>query len=130
MYILIGRNLPAFDRNFFDLWGGCYGIWMLVVELTLCVSAAVILNSKKLLEKEPFLVAGTACAVFGVVMNRLNDTIHGFSVPNFPWKDFPVYSPTLSEWAITVGALALMVLIYMIFARYFPLFPHLEKKHR
>jgi len=41
-----------------------------------------------------------------------------------------VYNPTLSEWGITIGSFAFMVFIYMIFARYFPLFPHLEKnKH-
>ncbi|MGL4370086.1 MAG: NrfD/PsrC family molybdoenzyme membrane anchor subunit, partial [Spirochaetota bacterium] len=79
MYVLIFRNVPAFDRSFLDLWGGYYGLWMLIVEIGLCLAAAVILNSKNLLAQDKFLVAGTLCAVLGVVMNRLNDTIHGFS---------------------------------------------------
>ena len=102
---------------------------MLAVELLLCSSAAVILNAKPMLQKEPFLAAGTLCAVLGVTMNRLNDTIHGFSVPNLPWKDFAVYSPTLAEWGITAGCLAMMALIYMAFARFFPLFPFLTKNN-
>lgn len=128
MYVLIFVNLPAFDRSFTSLWGGFYGLWMLAVELVLCLAAAVILNVKPLLRRESFLAAGTLCAVLGITMNRLNDTIHGFSVPNLPWKDFAVYSPTLAEWGITAGCLALMALIYMIFARFFPLFPFLTKK--
>ena len=128
MYVLIFINLPAFGRDFTSLWGGYYGLWMLCVELALCLIAAGILNAKPLLKKESLLAAGSAAAILGVSMNRLNDTIHGFSVPNFPWQDFGVYSPTLPEWGITIGCFAMMILIYMIFARYFPLFPRLTKR--
>jgi len=53
--------------------------------------------------------------------------LHGFSVPNFSWKGFTAYNPTVQEWFIFLGSLACMTLIYMAFARFFPLFPHLEK---
>jgi molybdopterin-containing oxidoreductase family membrane subunit len=128
MYVLIFRNLPAFDREFTSLWGGYYGLWMLCVEIALCLAAAVILNAKPLLKKEAFLAAGTLSAVLGISMNRLNDTIHGFSIPNFPWQSFAVYSPTLPEWGITIGCFAMMILIYMLFVRCFPIFPPLDKK--
>ena len=55
--------------------------------------------------------------------------LNGSSVPNFPWKGFIGYNPTIQEWFILLGGLSVMILIYMWFAKYTPLFPHAEHAH-
>lgn len=116
--------VPSFDRNFIDLWGGYYGIWMLVLEILLLFGPVILLNVKKFREQENMMIAGAACGVLAIIVSKMTVILHGFSTPNFPWKGFAAYNPTAQEWFILFGCLSLMVLIYMWFAKYIPLFPH------
>ncbi|NLV68132.1 MAG: polysulfide reductase NrfD [Spirochaetes bacterium] len=113
-------------RAYLDMWGGYYGIWMLVLELLLYIGPLVFLNIKKFRDQEKFMVIGAASGVGAIVISKLSVLLHGFSAPNFPWRGFTAYTPTIQEWSITIGCFATMVLIYMMFAKWFPLFPHLE----
>jgi molybdopterin-containing oxidoreductase family membrane subunit len=125
------KYVPLADRSFIDLWGGFFGIWLLVVELACCAGAIVLLNLKKFREQEKFLFYGVICGVVAVVFSKFDAVLHGFSVPNFPWKGFTGYFPTIQEWVVMLGSFATMALIYMWFAKYMPFFPHLEKeKHK
>ena len=126
VYTMTTTFAPAFDRNYIDMWGGYYGIWMLVLELLFCVSAVIMLNIKKLRQQEKFWVIGVSSGVLAIVMLKLGVVLHGFSVPNFPWKGFMGYNPTIQEWFITSGGFAMMILIYMAFVKWFRLFPHLD----
>lgn len=119
-------NAPMGGREYLDMWGGYYGIWMLVLELLLFAGPLVLLNVKKFREQEKFMVLGAACGVGAIVISKLSVLLHGFSAPNFPWKGFTAYGPTIQEWCITLGVFAVMILIYMAFVKWFPLFPHLE----
>ena len=127
IYKLQTFYVPLADRNYLDLWGGYYGIWMLVAELILLFIPIILLNLKYFREKETYLIIGTSSAVAGMVMNKLHTLLHGFSVPNFPWKNFVAYMPTIQEVFITIGGFSCMILIYMWCAKYLPLFPHLAK---
>jgi Ni/Fe-hydrogenase subunit HybB-like protein len=73
------------------------------------------------------MVIGASSAIGAIVMSKLSVLLHGFSAPNFPWKGFTSYWPTIQEWFITLGALSIMVLVYMAFVKWFPLFPHVEE---
>jgi molybdopterin-containing oxidoreductase family membrane subunit len=121
------KYIPLADRSFPALWGGYYGWWVLILELLLCCVAIAVLNVKSLREKERFFLAGIGSGALAVVMSKIETVLHGFSVPNFPWRSFTAYNPTIQEWSIMLGSIAIMVLIYMAFAKYLPLFPHLEK---
>jgi len=113
-------------REFLDMWGGYYGIWMLVIELLFFAGPIIFLNIRKFREQEKFMVIGAACGVGAIITSKLSVLLHGFSAPNFPWKGFTSYLPTLQEWSITIGVFAVMILIYMTFVKWFPLFPHLD----
>ncbi|HPD77190.1 MAG TPA: polysulfide reductase NrfD [Spirochaetota bacterium] len=126
VYTAIVKYAPMNFRDYFDMWGGYYGIWMLVLEFILVISAMFFLVQKKYREQEKFMVIGATSGILAIVTSKLSVLLHGFSVPNFPWKGFTAYMPTIQEWAITFGCFACMILIYMIFAKWFPLFPHLE----
>jgi Ni/Fe-hydrogenase subunit HybB-like protein len=120
--------VPAADRSFIGIWGGYYGLWMLVLEFLFLIGAMVILNVPGLRQKENIMVAGFASGIMSIVLNKFNILLHGSSVPNFPWKPFASYNPTIQEWSILLGGIAIMILVYMWCARYLPLFPHLEKQ--
>jgi molybdopterin-containing oxidoreductase family membrane subunit len=128
VYSMQSLYVKLFDRNFTDLWGGYYGLWILAFEFILCLVPIVLLNVKKFRETEKFLLIGVSCGVGGIIFSKLSVLLHGFSTPNFPWRKFMSYFPTVQEWFITFGVFALMVLIYMWCAKYLPLFPHLHKK--
>ena len=115
--------VPLSDRKYMDLWGGYYGLWMLVLEMLLFAGPLVLLNIKKFRERDTYMVAGATSGVALIVVSKTSVMLHGFSVPNFPWKDFSSYNPSIQEWFITIGAIAIMVLIYMAFVKWFNLFP-------
>ena len=72
------------------------------------------------------MVIGISAGVFGVLMSKVNIIMHGFSTPNFPWKEFVAYNPTIQEWFITTGGISIMIIIYITFIYFFRLYPHLE----
>ena len=120
------KYVPMADRSFIDLWGGYYGLWMLVLEIIGCLVPIVFLTVKKFREQEKFFLIGVGSGAVAILMSKLSIVLHGFSIPNFPWKPFVGYNPSIQEWFITLGGLSVMALIYMWFAKYMPLFPHLE----
>ncbi len=129
IYSLQTKYVPLADRKFADLWGGYYGWWVLVAELALCLVPIVVLNVKKYREQEKFFLAATISGVLAIVMSKIEAILHGFSVPNFSWKPFAAYNPTIQEWFVFIGSFAIMTLIYMWFVRYIPsFFPHLNKQ--
>ncbi|HOW82700.1 MAG TPA: hypothetical protein PK573_09080 [Spirochaetota bacterium] len=127
VYTMAAKYVPSFDRNYLDIWGGYYGIWMLVFEFAACFTAIAMLNIKKFRDQEKFMVIGISSGVAAIIMSKLYVVLHGFSIPNFPWKSFAAYNPTIQEWFITTGGLCCMIAIYMIMAKWFRLFPHLDK---
>jgi Ni/Fe-hydrogenase subunit HybB-like protein len=126
IYMMATKYVPAFDRNFWDFWGGYYGLWALIAELVLVFIPILLFIIKKFREQEKTLVIGVSAAVIGMIMNRFNETVRGLSVPNFPWIDYIGYMPTIQEWFIAIGIPVTMALIYMFCAKYLPIFPHLR----
>jgi molybdopterin-containing oxidoreductase family membrane subunit len=119
--------VPSFDRNFMDILGGYYGLWMIVAELILGAAAIVLLFIKKFREQEKFMVAGIISGVLSISVHKSMVVLHGSSVPNFPWREYAAYNPTIQEWFVMLGGLSVMALIYMWAAKYLPLFPHADK---
>jgi len=99
-----------------------YGWWVLVLEFAFTISAVVILNMKKFRENDRIFTAGIISGVMAIIMMKFRVIMHGYSVPNFPWKPYMTYGPSIQEWALMLGSLAIMVLIYMWFAKYIPMF--------
>lgn len=128
IYALSFNFVPLFDRPLSSVFGGYYGWWMYGVEVLLGIAAIIFLFFKKFREQEKFMLAGWICAVGSVTVHKILIVLWGSSIPNFPWREYATYNPTLDEWAIMLGGLSIMVLIYMAAAKYLPLFPHLEKQ--
>jgi Ni/Fe-hydrogenase subunit HybB-like protein len=126
--ILMGASwVPLFDRRYITLLGGYYGLWMVILEFILIAVAIGMLLIKKNREQEKMFRIGIISGVAAVATTKLHVVLNGSSVPNFPWKGFIGYNPTIQEWFIMLGGLSVMAMIYMWFAKYAPLFPHVEK---
>jgi molybdopterin-containing oxidoreductase family membrane subunit len=119
--------VELFDRKYISLLGGYYGLWMIILEFIFIAGAISLLLVKKYREQEKTFLIGIVSGFMAIVTTKLHVVLNGSSVPNFPWKPFIGYNPTLQEWFIMLGGLAVMVMIYMWFAKYTPLFPHAEK---
>jgi menaquinone reductase, integral membrane subunit len=122
--LMASKWTPLFDRSFGSLLGGYYGWWILVIEFLLIVTAIAMLLVKKNREQEKTFLIGIASGAGALFMNKMFVVLNGSSVPNFPWKGFIGYNPTIQEWFVMLGGISVMILIYMWFAKYTPLFPH------
>jgi len=127
IYVVATRYAPSYDRNYWDFWGGYYGLWTLGVELILCLIPTLLFVVRKFREQEKTLVIGVGAAVVAVIMNRFNETVRGFAVPNFPWDEFIGYLPTIQEFFVFFGIPVCMALAYMFCVKYLPIFPNLKK---
>lgn len=126
--ILMGsRWVPLFDREYMDLQGGYYGLWLLILEFVMAFITIIMLAIKRNREREEFFLIGTITGVTTMVLEKFIVVLNGSSVPKFPWKKFISYNPTFQEWAIMLGGLSCMILIYMWCSKYLPLFPHAEE---
>jgi Ni/Fe-hydrogenase subunit HybB-like protein len=142
--------------RFWDIWAGNYGYVPLRSEATAELTGGslamgfwtweivlgAVLPSFLLLwgaraRSEASLFLGSALAVIGLVMNRWNTTLIGFTTPlsmrpALTYPLVPTYSPALVEWAAVIGILSAIMLIFTLGMRYLPAFelqPEVEHTH-
>ena len=108
------------ERGFFGVWGGYFGLWMLVLEFCLAVAAL------GLLAKNPsahIRAAGALCGVSAVIIAKASTILQGFSIPQFPWNAPAVCLPSPAEIFAIPAAILLMILVYGWTAKRFKIFP-------
>jgi len=94
---------------------------LVLCELVLGVVFPIVISSSARLRGPVlWLFTGSALAIGGVVLNRLNVFLLGYS----PLNRGATYWPSFSEVAVTVGAVALTVLIYRFIALNLPVIEH------
>ncbi|MGA1847620.1 Ni/Fe-hydrogenase cytochrome b subunit [Deferribacter abyssi] len=97
--------------------GDFYSIMFLIELLSIVVGSIMLLNEK--VKRSPRWLFITACLIlFGGGVYRMNVYIIGFN-PGPGWK----YFPSLPEFMITLGIVALEILLYLIFIKLFPVLP-------
>ena len=72
--------------------------------------------SKAVLKSPPLLFTASALVIFGVLLNRINNFIVAY---NPPYK-FSTYFPSIGEISVTVGFVAILILLYRIIVLNFP----------
>ncbi|KAA0257786.1 Ni/Fe-hydrogenase cytochrome b subunit [Deferribacter autotrophicus] len=97
--------------------GDFYSIMFLIEFMLIVVGSIMLLNDK--IRKSPRWLFVTACLIlFGGGLYRMNVYIVGFN-PGPGWR----YFPSLPEFMITLGIVALEILLYLIFVKLFPVLP-------
>jgi len=95
--------------------------WSVEIIVGIFIPVAILL-SHKLRRKPAWLFSAAAMVVFGVALNRFNVFIIGYTAP---YATKP-YIPAWTEVLLTVGFIALLVLIYRLFIFMFPILPEEE----
>lgn len=80
--------------------------------------------SKKVLETPSMLLTASSLVIFGVLLNRINNFIVAYTPP----YAFGSYFPSFGEISVTLGFVALLVLIYRIIVLNFPVISQPDKK--
>ncbi|MFZ2322598.1 MAG: Ni/Fe-hydrogenase cytochrome b subunit [Ignavibacteriaceae bacterium] len=72
--------------------------------------------SPKVLKSPPLLLTASALVVFGVLLNRINNFVVAYNPPYSTHS----YFPSLGEFSVTIGFVALLVLAYRFIVLNFP----------
>jgi len=89
----------------------------------------VILGSRALRSRPNALFWAALLAVLGVVYNRMNVVIFAMEFRGrMPWGAPHTYAPSIVEWGISVGLIALTVFLFGLGARMFPILPRAESQ--
>jgi molybdopterin-containing oxidoreductase family membrane subunit len=112
---------------------GSYGGHYLPLFLTMVVLNFVIpfpmLCLKRVRRSVPLIVTAAASIVIGMYAERLLIVIPSLARRNDPfiWAN---YFPTWVEFSVMAGAAAMFVLLYMLFAKFFPIMAISDIKER
>ena len=90
------------------------------------VAPFFIFLSSRLRASTGWLMTGSALVIFGVVLNRLNVFLIGYT----PAYEGEPYVPAWTEVAITAGFIAMIVLLYRFFALNFPVIEQLGEEEQ
>jgi len=81
--------------------------------------------SRKVLKSPPLLFTASALVIFGVLLNRINNFIVAYKPP----YSYSSYFPSFGEISVTLGFVALLVLLYRIIVMNFPVISLPDKKY-
>ena len=93
-----------------------FAAWMFIAEMALMIIPFIMFLFSKLNNKPIWLFAGATLVVAGVLLNRVNNFIVAYN-PVYKTVD---YFPSFGEISVTVGCIALLVLIYRACVMIFP----------
>jgi Ni/Fe-hydrogenase subunit HybB-like protein len=108
------------------LFDSRYYTTMFLLEVSVgVVIPFLIFLSPRLRARKEWLFAGSSMVIAGVVFNRLNVFLFGYS----PLDTQASYTPAWTEIAVTAGFIAMTVLIYRFAALNFPVIEQLTSPH-
>ena len=93
-----------------------FAAWMFIAEMVLMIIPFFMFLFSKLNNKPIWLFSGAALVVAAVLLNRVNNFIVAYN-PVYKTVD---YFPSFGEISVTVGCIALLVLIYRACVMIFP----------
>jgi Ni/Fe-hydrogenase subunit HybB-like protein len=90
---------------------------MFLIELFVGVIIPIrLFLSQKVLNKPCLLMVASGMVVFGVFLNRVNNFVTAYTPPFADYSYFPSYG----EISVTLGFVAILVLLYRAFVMIFP----------
>ncbi len=91
--------------------------WLMVV-CNFLIPLVILANPKT--RKIPGILIASICVVVGMWLERLIIVVPSLANPRLSYPT-GIYIPTLTEWSLFAGGVALFILGYMVFAKFFPL---------
>jgi len=98
---------------------------MFVIEVLVGIIIPLrMLFSEKVINSKLWLFVTSSLVVIGVVLNRINNFLVGYAPP----YERNSYFPSIGEISVTVGFIAILVLLYRAVVMYFPIISFPDKK--
>lgn len=117
--------LPERGLTFADVYNETYAPWLLFVEIGVCaVVPAIILNIRKLRQRNGILALACVLASTGVLLNRFIFTVQTLAIPVYPFDKWYSYMPSWQEWVTSLAVIAYGAFIISLSYRYLPVFPY------
>jgi formate dehydrogenase iron-sulfur subunit len=101
---------------------------LFALEIIVCGVVPLVLLSRRSLRSEPrWLFAGALLTTLGVILNRTNVVYLAINLKGpMPQMAPETYSPTVFEWGVSIGLIALTIFLFGLGARLLPLLPKEE----
>jgi formate dehydrogenase iron-sulfur subunit len=101
---------------------------LFALEIIVCGIVPLVLLSRASLRAEPhWLFAGALLTTLGVILNRTNIVYLAINLKGpMPQVAPEAYSPTIFEWGVSIGLIALAIFLFELGARLLPLLPKEE----
>jgi Ni/Fe-hydrogenase subunit HybB-like protein len=127
VYLALKVGDMVIRESYVYLWAGTRDSLFFLIEVLLGLLLPLAMLIRPRVRHSPRWL-GSACALvmFGIVLNRANVYIIGYHPP---YTD-KMYYPSLTEWMVTIGAVAALIFIWRAIATYFPVLgPEQRKQH-
>jgi Ni/Fe-hydrogenase subunit HybB-like protein len=98
--------------------------WMFIIEMFLMLAAFVMFLTRKTYSSPLGLFIASSLVIAGVLLNRINNFIVAYQ----PFYNPVTYFPSIGEISVTIGCIALLVLIYRAIVIIFPVISKEEHK--
>lgn len=112
-------NEPDEMRVFFNKFTGGFSFYFWLMVFCNFLVPVVILANKKTRNIKGILFASIS-VVIGMWLERLNIVVPSLANPRLPYPT-GIYIPSLTEWSLFAGGVAVFILGFVMFAKFFPL---------
>lgn len=89
---------------------------MFIFEMAMVLLAFIMFLSEKTIKSPVRLYAASYLVIAGVILNRVNNFIVAYN----PFYNTDIYYPSFGEISVTIGCIAMLVLIYRAVVMFFP----------
>lgn len=103
---------------FYKFFGDFSPYFWLMGICNFLIPVAILVNPKT--KKIPGILIASISVVIGMWLERLIIVVPSLANPRLPYPT-GIYIPTLTEWSLFAGGIAVFILGYLVFAKYFPL---------
>jgi formate dehydrogenase iron-sulfur subunit len=118
-------------RGKLGLLGGDKGGFFLAEIILGGLLPIILLSTKGLRNNKGMLVASVLLTMFGVIFNRVNVVIFGMKLEGtIPGGLVGRYTPSLIEWAISIGLISAAIFLFAAGSKLLPILPKLESEHK
>ena len=124
VYLAVRLGDMALRGQLATAFTGPYGVLFVVEVVLLGIVPLVLLSQAAWRSRRDLLLAGTALTVMGVVLNRVNVVVLAMNLKGTRPQFGPEpYSPSLVEWGVSIGLIALTIFLFKFAARLWPVLP-------
>ena len=116
IYLLV-KLADMFARGTYTYLNGSPESFLWIAEMLLVVAPLAMFLSPKVCRSPKLLASACLLTILGVILNRLNVLVLAFHPP-YATKS---YIPSITEFAVSAGLVAALLLVYRIMVTYLPI---------